>query len=470
MKKLFNLFYLLMIGQIVFSQGVGIGTTTPHAPLQFANLTGNRKIVLWEISNDDHRFYGFGINGGTLRYQISDTLNQHIFYAGVNSTTSNELMRITGRGFVGIGNSIPHAPLHFDNGFANRKIVLSENIDGDHSFYGFGTELFAMRYQVAAPVANHIFYAATSSTSSRELMRITGSGRVGIGTAEPFENLEVGGDGRAFFGDGASENRRGLLIDGIENYNASRIEAFNYANGGSGRNLIINTSGGGNVGIGIITPAQKLHVNGSAVVSDNIGIGISNPHAPLQFSNDPSRKIVLWEYAENDHQYAGFGIDQFALRYSVPSTTGDHVFYAGTSDTTSTDLMHIKGNGNVGIGKSNPTEKLDVAGNVNSSGNVNVGGNVNVSGNVAVTGSLNIGYVRRFSESVSLSAFSSGSATCNCLSGEVAIGGGFLATSSSVTIHRSYANTDSTWHVEAYNSDLSSHSVQAFTICARLAN
>ena len=50
-------------------------------------------------------------------------------------------------------------------------------------------------------------------------------GAVGVGTKDPREPLEVGGTGRAFFGDGAGDNRKGLLIDGIQGSNAARLEA-----------------------------------------------------------------------------------------------------------------------------------------------------------------------------------------------------------------------------------------------------
>jgi hypothetical protein len=90
---------------IYYSAGnVGIGTSTPHAPLQFSNATMNRKLVLYENpSNNDHQYYGFGLNGSTLRYQVDEASSSHVFYAGTSATTSNELMRIRGDGKVGIG-------------------------------------------------------------------------------------------------------------------------------------------------------------------------------------------------------------------------------------------------------------------------------------------------------------------------------------------------------------------------------
>jgi hypothetical protein len=101
---------------------LGLGITTPNAPLQFANTVLNRKIVLWENGDNNHEYYGFGINGAVLRYQVSATLENHIFYAGTSPTTSNELLRIQGTGDVGIGTSA--AALAYGHGGTNRILEL----------------------------------------------------------------------------------------------------------------------------------------------------------------------------------------------------------------------------------------------------------------------------------------------------------------------------------------------------------
>lgn len=82
--------------------GLNMGLAAPNAPLQFPNTTGNRKIVLFETANNDHQFSGFGLNTNEVRYQVGSTAASHIFYAGVNSTTSNEVARITGTGNISI--------------------------------------------------------------------------------------------------------------------------------------------------------------------------------------------------------------------------------------------------------------------------------------------------------------------------------------------------------------------------------
>ncbi len=88
---------------------VGIGTNTPNAPLQFNNAALNRKIVLYETANNNHQFYGLGINGFTFRYQVDGTSASHVFYAATGTTTSNELMRITGTGNVNVAGEVNRA-------------------------------------------------------------------------------------------------------------------------------------------------------------------------------------------------------------------------------------------------------------------------------------------------------------------------------------------------------------------------
>ncbi len=83
---------------ITNSGNVGIGTSSPNGELQMSNLYTNRKIVLFEGSNNDHQYYGFGINTAELRYQVSATFADHVFYAGNTSVSSNELFRVKGDG------------------------------------------------------------------------------------------------------------------------------------------------------------------------------------------------------------------------------------------------------------------------------------------------------------------------------------------------------------------------------------
>ncbi len=173
---------------------VGIGNSSPNAPLQFASTLADRKIVMFESGNNNHQYFGFGIGDQIQRYQVGATSSSHAFYAGTSASTSNELMRITGTGNVGIGTDAPNAPLQFASNEASRKVVLYEIGNNDHQFYGLGVNSFIFRYQVDNTAANHVFFAGTSAAASTELMRISGTGNVGIGTDMPSQRLHVVGN------------------------------------------------------------------------------------------------------------------------------------------------------------------------------------------------------------------------------------------------------------------------------------
>ncbi|MDP3461390.1 MAG: tail fiber domain-containing protein, partial [Bacteroidales bacterium] len=107
---------------------IGIGTTSPNAPLQFGNTATNRKIVLYEDANNDHQYFGFGINTAAMRYQIAGTDSDHIFYAGNGSSSSNELARIKGNGTLRVSSLSTNGPVYSNNNILTNTNPSDRNL------------------------------------------------------------------------------------------------------------------------------------------------------------------------------------------------------------------------------------------------------------------------------------------------------------------------------------------------------
>jgi hypothetical protein len=181
---------------------LGVGWSAPERPLHLHRASGADVFSKYTNTNT---FVGAGNGFEVGILAAGDAIFRNYENTSMQFLTNNtERMRILGNGNIGLGTTAPNAPLQFSNGLVNRKIVLFEGANNDHQYYGFGVTASTLRYQVDATAASHVFYAATSTTASSELMRITGTGNVGIGTATPSRKLSVVGDvdatGGIYFG------------------------------------------------------------------------------------------------------------------------------------------------------------------------------------------------------------------------------------------------------------------------------
>jgi hypothetical protein len=233
----------------------------------------------------------------------------------------------------------------------------------------------------SAPAAGLFFNAVNLRYEFRSTTGISAfnigadaNGRVGIGSASPTERFTVvdAANDKQFSGImGVYANNLtqgvGIGYAGIKaiGSNPNQDLSINAKNAG---NITLQVNGTtGNVGIGTLTPGNKLSVSGNADFTGNVGIGNAIPNAPLQFGNGvANRKIVMYQGNNNDHQFYGFGVNNLTLRYQVDTTAADHVFYSALNASSSKELLRIKGNGNITIGTPTPATgyMLTVAGKV----------------------------------------------------------------------------------------------------------
>jgi hypothetical protein len=66
--------------------------------IKFDNTSNARKIVLFDVGNNDYQYYGFNMASAQMGYNVSGTTAFHRFYCGTSTTTKKELMNISNSG------------------------------------------------------------------------------------------------------------------------------------------------------------------------------------------------------------------------------------------------------------------------------------------------------------------------------------------------------------------------------------
>lgn len=326
----------IITSSILTNGNVGIGTNAPNAPLQFSNAIVSRKIVLYEDTNNDNQFFGFGINSGILRYQVSATVASHVFDAGTSSSASNELMRITGTGNVGIGTATPTAKLDI-NSSSTTSFIMQAFISGE-------------AYALSSSAKNT--YATAGSVMT-------------IGTTNAVASagalIDFATQGATGYTDVYAGGVAGSGANGPSNFVIGRrTGVFSWA-----ESLRIDTTG--NVGIATNNPGFTLDVNGISATRSSFFINnqtASNPS--MGISGGAGDKLILYNGTASSYPYS-IGIAGGTMWFSHPGGGSGYIWYSNGNQ-----IMSLSSAGALTVGAatlptaiSAGTTNLVVYGNIN---------------------------------------------------------------------------------------------------------
>ena len=346
--------------QALFIEGsngnVGIGTTSPQEKLDISagniRLYDNQRIS-WSSSNS---------NIGRVRITGNES-NDFISFA----TDNSDRVRINNTG-VGIGTTSPTNKLHIQG---SQTTVYSSTDTGGQASVGttinntntagntnnFSQLLFTVgtnNNSVSRIVAirsgsdaSDLAFVGKSAAGVAEYMRIKSGGNVGIGTASPARRLEVYESSSSLVG----QFRSGSGTSSFISFANTGSTADQVRIGSISSSLVLSTnftermriSSGGNVGIGIGSPSQKLDVNG--VVKSSrffVGTNESADQWAIQVRNNAG--------TADSGIYFNNNSSEIYLRNSS-NVVGARI----RSNSTS----YFNG-GNVGIGTNSPGSSLEV--------------------------------------------------------------------------------------------------------------
>ncbi|MHC5093630.1 MAG: hypothetical protein ACYSO2_06990, partial [Planctomycetota bacterium] len=308
---------------------LGIGTTSPSSKLHVKDDFNNSSQLALEGNTPDY---------ATIRVENDNTTTGS--YASLFLRADTGDSRIAAVKKSNASNDVDVVFMLDDTSVS--AMVERLRIVGDTGNVGIGTNSPVARLQVEGSFISSGI-SQLGSAGANVYLTSSSAGNVGIGDNSPTAKLVVNNVGTKML-----ELKRGgnIKLRVLADSNDGQLNMFN---SGTSNKVRLHTNGdsyftGGNVGIGTSSPTDKLDIAGAARFTSNI-----------TFDSGKAGRI----YKASNHGLAIHGVTGTENDFAMFTPTGmlKIVVPTGTNN-----LILNRDNGNVGIGTSSPTEKLDVQG------------------------------------------------------------------------------------------------------------
>ena len=358
-------------GSVMFvsaSGVVGIGTTSPSNTLQVVggvtatSFTGSFSGSAAAPGSTTQVLYN---NGGAI------AAASNFVFSGSN---------------VGIGVTNPGSTLVVQKNTAGGRggelsiVNYAASTVGNESALNFGIEASTYaaddgNFQIKAYLNNingatDAIFSNWSGTAFLERMRITSAGNVGIGTTTPGSKLQVGGSS------GAVATPTAIQMDGTYKSSPASFDSLKFylykdatESYGFGLGDIADLqywagSSSGGMHRFFTSQTERMRITSAGLV----GIGITTPQAPLSFANAVGNKIDFYHSTVSTGDRYGIQVqyDQLIIHSGAAGLSTGGILLGKSTTSTFTEAMRITNGGNVGIGTTNPGNKLTVLGSNNT--------------------------------------------------------------------------------------------------------